>query len=183
MRSRKEWYLGPLEHYVHWSIEEARKRRGHVPRFVQFTLMYDVQGFFRMKKLPADILSPEELEKFLSELQNLLDELHPSVIIEQKNMSMEQKDNVLRMKKSSGKGSLIYDDEHEDAYIQYKTISSHPMSAYKASVTHIVPVQEGVLIEGTVKDLYPFSGSFPGSYKTYLQPHHPEYSLRLSQEP
>lgn len=149
--SRKEWYLDPLEHYVHWSIEEARKRRGHVPRFVQFTLMYDVQGFFRMKKLPADILSPEELEKFLSELQNLLDELHPSVIIEQKNMSMEQKDNVLRMKKSSGKGSLIYDDEHEDAYIQYKTISSHPMSAYKASVTHIVPVQKGVLIEGTVK--------------------------------
>ena len=95
---KKAWYLDHIKNYSFWAILEAQKRCGSIPAFVQFNLMYEMQGFFRMKKLPSDILAPEELNEFTDLLRKFLEYIDASIIMEQKNMSMEQKDNVISMK-------------------------------------------------------------------------------------
>ena len=56
-KQHKEWYLDCLKDYILWSAETALHKFGFVPKFVQFTIMYDLQGRFRMEELPDGVLT------------------------------------------------------------------------------------------------------------------------------
>ena len=146
---KKDWYLDHMKHYVFWTIQEAEKRCHKVPLFIQFALMYEMQGFFRMKELPTEVLSPEELNEFTDLLKKALDYIDASIIMEQRDMSMEQKDNAIHMKASSGNGTIIY--KEEDAYIQYNTIATRPMSVYTAKVTGLDVQNDQLIFCGSAK--------------------------------
>lgn len=161
----KAWYINHIRSYSFWSIHEAKKRCGIIPAFVQFNLMYEMQGFFRMKKLPTDILSHDELTEFTELLSKFLEYIDASIIMEQKNMSMEQKDNAISMKSACGTGILTYSDQDEDAYIQYNGIATRPMSVYTARLNSLTADKKELTISGSVK----INTHFPEPEKIFLR--------------
>lgn len=98
---RKSWYL-PCIYYFHqdtitYYLEQAQ----HLPRFTQYTLMYDLQWRFRQSKLPMAILSEDEKERYRKELWGILDYIEDDVILSQKELSPIYKAMLLMKKRTS----------------------------------------------------------------------------------
>lgn len=66
--------------------------------------MYDLQSRFGVPEIPASILSPDEHEEFRTLLREILRSIDDKIILQQRNLSREQKDYIISLK--HGKGSL-----------------------------------------------------------------------------
>lgn len=61
---KKGWYIQPLEQFSLWAIETSLKKRGYVPSFVQYTVLYDLQWKIKSKIDIHQVLSSEEIDEF-----------------------------------------------------------------------------------------------------------------------
>ena len=98
--SQKKWYLTYLEHFSQWAIETATEIFGFVPKFIQYTVMYDLQWKLRPAHIPSGVLSEEETEKYQSLLFQLASYMDDDVILSQKSLPDEVKLFLLRNKHS-----------------------------------------------------------------------------------
>lgn len=95
---KKEWYLDSIQYFSKELIQYSYDKRGFIPKFIQYVIMYDLQWRFRLKKLDDTILDYEEKEFYKQALSEVLRFIEPKVILEQKNLSLYHKLYVLRLK-------------------------------------------------------------------------------------
>lgn len=95
---KKEWYLPYIEHFTEYSINFCKNMFGYVPKFVQNTLMYDLQWRFKQQYIPKDILNENEITEYKSRLFSVLKELEDEVILIQRSLAIEQKNYLLQLK-------------------------------------------------------------------------------------
>lgn len=105
------WYFPYLEHFSYHSIAYARERFGYVPRFVQNTVMYDLQWRFNQEHLPEELFTREKVEAYRQKLFGLLQYIDDEVIIGQKSIAVERKIHLLQAKHPGLKPELIADSD------------------------------------------------------------------------
>lgn len=93
----KEYFNNRVEHYFNFLVYESLKIFGKVPKFIQYTLMYDLQWIFNIPKVD-NILSDGEIKSLHSNLYNLLQYIDDDVIYNQKDINNDLKANILYFK-------------------------------------------------------------------------------------
>ena len=159
----KEWYLDCLKNYLLWALETARQKYGRIPYFVQYNVMYDLQSRFGVPEIPASILSPDEHEEFRTLLREILRSIDDKIILQQKNLSREQKDYIISLK--HGKGSLKHCSN--DIFFQYDCLKLYPASSYLLKLFHAEISDNKLKLTGAVK----FNRRFPYPSALYVQLH------------
>lgn len=159
----REWYLDCLKDYILWSAETALDRLGHIPEFVQFTMMYDLQSRFRMEELPEGVLTDEEKQEFMDLLRKALSYIDDRIILEQKNLSKEQKDYIISMKERSCKP--VYEYSGEDGCLRYGKTVTHPLSSYMLKMKSLDADRKQISVSGSVK----LNCKFPYPSEIYLR--------------
>lgn len=95
---RRTWYLPPLINFHEKAIQNCESLCGYVPRFVQYTLAYDLQWRVKRAKVPQGILTSEEELAYKEKLFSLFEKIDDDIILQQKHMSMEHKLLILKKK-------------------------------------------------------------------------------------
>lgn len=147
----REWYIDCLKNYIFWALDEAKALFGSVPDFVQYNVMYDLQGRFKVDEIPETVLSPHEKEIFLKMLFDAVFQIDDHIIMEQKNLSKELKDYIMSIKKAPDSGTLQYDDQKEDAWFQYPDMNTAHASSYQLRLTSMEILEHNILLEGAAK--------------------------------
>lgn len=159
----KEWYLDCLKNYLLWALQAARQKYGSIPLFVQYNVMYDLQSRFGVPEIPASILSPDEHEEFRILLTELLRSIDDKIILQQRNLSREQKDYIISLK--HGKGSLKHCSN--DIFFQYDYLKLYPASSYLLKLFHAEISDNKLKLTGAVK----FNRRFPDPSALYVRLH------------
>ena len=94
----KRAYIVSLIHFSAWALDTAEKRYGFIPKFVQFTVMYDLQWKIRQESIPAGVLSPEEEEEYRRLLLSVSSRIDDDVILAQKHLGPTYKNYILAEK-------------------------------------------------------------------------------------
>lgn len=147
----REWYIDCLKNYIFWALNEAKSRFGTIPDYVQYNVMYDLQGRFKVDEIPETVLTPHEKTIFLKMLFDAVFQIDDHIILEQKNLSMELKDYIMSIKKAPDSGTLQYDDKSEDAWFQYPDLSTGHASSYQLRLTSMELLEHDILLEGAAK--------------------------------
>ncbi len=88
----KDWYIPYLQHFSWSTFRWAKKNLGRIPRFIQFTVMYDLQWRFRMSmKIVEHVLEPQEAEEFRKLFYGLIPQVEDCVLMEQRHLWPEHK--------------------------------------------------------------------------------------------
>lgn len=95
---KKESYIPYLNHFSLWALREAENKFGYVPKFVQNTVMYDLQWKWSISHIPHNTLNDSELDKFKTELTMITSKLDDDIILSQNNISAELKGYILNKK-------------------------------------------------------------------------------------
>ena len=159
----KEWYLDCLKGYLLWALQTARQKYGSIPLFVQYNVMYDLQSRFGVPEIPASILSPDEHEEFRTLLREILRSIDDKIILQQRNLSREQKDYIISLK--HGKGSLKHCSN--DIFFQYDCLKLYPASSYLLKLFHAEISDNNLKLTGAVK----FNRRFPNPSALYVRLH------------
>lgn len=159
----KEWYLDCLKDYLLWALQTARQKYGSIPLFVQYNVMYDLQSRFGVPEIPASILSPDEHEEFRTLLREILRSIDDKIILQQRNLSREQKDYIISLK--HGKGSLKHCSN--DIFFQYDCLKLYPASSYLLKLFHAEISDYNLKLTGAVK----FNRRFPNPSALYVRLH------------
>lgn len=88
---KKGWYTDYLVNYIEWVFEYCRSIVGFIPKFVQFTVMHDLQWKLRQSKVPENVLSTDEAAEYKKKLWELISQIDDDVIMAQKSIWTEQK--------------------------------------------------------------------------------------------
>ena len=150
-KSHREWYIDCLKNYIFWALDEAKSRFGAIPDYVQYNVMYDLQGRFKVDEIPETVLTPHEKTIFLKMLFDAVFQIDDHIILEQKNLSMELKDYIMSIKKAPDSGTLQFDDKSEDAWFQYPDLSTGHASSYQLRLTSMELMKHDILLEGAAK--------------------------------
>lgn len=159
----KEWYLDCLKDYLLWALQTARQKYGSIPLFVQYNVMYDLQSRFGVPEIPASILPPDEHEEFRTLLREILRSIDDKIILQQRNLSREQKDYIISLK--HGKGSLKHCSN--DIFFQYDCLKLYPASSYLLKLFHAEISDNKLKLTGAVK----FNRRFPDPSALYVRLH------------
>ena len=147
----REWYIDCLKNYIFWALDAARSRFGTVPDYVQYNVMYDLQGRFKVDEIPETVLTSHEKTIFLKMLFDAIFQIDDHIILEQKNLSMELKDYIMSIKKAPASGILQFDDKNNDAWFQYPDLSTGHASSYQLRLTSMELMEHDILLEGAAK--------------------------------
>ncbi len=98
---KPNWYLPVMENYHLDVINKAISALGMVPKFLQMTLMYDLQWRLKQASLANQTnLSVEDKATYMEYLKKALGYIDDDVIMAQRHIFGEQKILALRMKNS-----------------------------------------------------------------------------------
>lgn len=95
---RKLWYTNDLKLFSKWALDTAESRFEYIPRFVQYTVMYDLQWKFSQREIPAGVLSLDEEENYRRLLYSTASRIDDDVILAQKNLNPAYKSYILSHK-------------------------------------------------------------------------------------
>lgn len=97
--NNKKWYLDYMKYFSWWSAQNSRFKAGdHVPEFVQYTLMYDLQWRINSEQPPAQVMNEEECAEYYELLRKVLNCIDDSIILQQKQMTVPYKLYALQLK-------------------------------------------------------------------------------------
>lgn len=153
---RKEWYLDYLEYFSKELIKYSYNKKGFIPKFIQYVIMYDLQWRFKLKKLDDSILDDKEKELYKETLKKILKYIEAKIILEQKNISIYHKIYILKLKYSeefNGKINKIFYPHNIELLIEDQNICSIYSEKIKIDLFEII--DNKVLIEGCVGKLIP----------------------------
>ncbi len=110
--SRVHYYNTTVRRFILYVLENAAKRKGSIPIYVQYTCMYDLQ--WRLKKHPlvnTGVLTKAEEEEYRNLLLTALQYIDDQVIAAQRNIDKSYKMAILLLKeKNQSKKELTVDE-------------------------------------------------------------------------
>ena len=89
--SSPAWYLPYMKYFQHETIDYALEKCGKVPKFIQYTLMYDIQWRLKRQEIPEGVLTEQEKNEYFNELKNSISYFDDEIISAQKNVFKEHK--------------------------------------------------------------------------------------------
>lgn len=166
------WYHPYLEHFTEHVIAYYLENLGFLPRFVQNTLMYDLQWRFRQSHVPNDLLNEDEAEAYRQRLFALLKYIDDTVIVTQNSLSIEQKIALLRAKHSDLLPSFMYHSSDKKWLLQFNGTILYDLSKFQTRINFIQLFPDYVQIEGSY--LVPDLGLNPPAFCVVSNgtPHH-----------
>lgn len=93
----KHFYTTRLEYFHFKLIECSKNRYSKVLKFIQYTLMYDLQWLFKIKKVDF-VLSYDEIKELYINLIFILQNIGDDVIYNQKNIQNQLKTHIFFLK-------------------------------------------------------------------------------------
>lgn len=112
----KAWYLPCMTYFQHDLVNTILAKETHVPKFIQFTLLYDLQWRIKMTKIPVGVLSEQEEQEYKALVEEMFPYFDDDVILAQKNIGNAYKLYILREKYGSPAKRLIQKDNIALAY-------------------------------------------------------------------
>lgn len=88
---RHTWYVDTLAYAEEELLNSILKDRGHVPRYVQYAVMYDLQWRLSMEDIPPGVLTAEEIIDYRKGIARILLRIEDQVIDAQRNIYSEYK--------------------------------------------------------------------------------------------
>ena len=92
------WYLPYIYYFSKWALDVAEEKWGSVPKWIQNTVMYDLQWRLRQSHIPYGIISENEAAEYTSVLFEVASRIDDDIIKNQKNLQVEDKVLVLSKK-------------------------------------------------------------------------------------
>lgn len=149
--NRKEWYIDYLKYFVLRLLKYSIDTIGYVPKFIQYTIMYELQWKFNIEKINNDVLSEQEQIEFLQLIQEILQFIDYDIIIEQKNISFAHKIYILELKEKKvfdNELKLVYSPANIDILYKENLVGSIHDEKIKID---FIDIKDGVLnLEGLV---------------------------------
>lgn len=95
---RPDWYLPYMRYFCLDTLQFYKDKYGYVPRFIQYTLMYDLQWRIRQEKIPAGVIGEEEKAQYLALIHEALSQIDDGVIAVQRHLSIEYRLFAMKLK-------------------------------------------------------------------------------------
>lgn len=108
---RKNWYLPYMDYFQLLTIAFYLKYLSYVPKFVQYTLMYDLQWRIKLPNIPQGILTKEEEKSYFEKLAQVLSYIDDNIIMSQKNLWGEYKIFALQIKYANKINKKVLDND------------------------------------------------------------------------
>ncbi len=144
------WYLPYLRYFQQEVLDCYREKLGYVPRFVQNTLMYDLQWRLKLPQLPSDILNGEEQAEYMATLSGILGQIEEEVIMAQKQIFREQKLLALMLKYGCGPRRVTLG---RDIGFRFQEEVRFTVSQFPLKLEFIQIAPESCTVEGTISVL------------------------------
>ena len=93
-----KWYQPHLDYICLDLIRECLDTYGEIPRFVKYTLAYDLQAPIKLKHIPETVLDEDARDKFFRTLFEIYSYIDDDIILAQKNTFGEHKLFILSTK-------------------------------------------------------------------------------------
>lgn len=147
-----EWYFPYIEFFQEDAIKQSLNKYGYVPKFVQYTLAYDLQWRIRQQHIPEEILSPKEGIEYKTRLSNIIKYIDDDVILAQKSIWNEHKFHMLKIKYND---DLHMVKRSNDIYFRHENNNFYYLSNCQFTIEFIKLGLTECIIEGYTV-LYPF---------------------------
>lgn len=148
------WYLGKLKYFARETLDTCASALGSVPKFIQFTVMYDLQWYLRKPALPSDLLTADEQAAFRSDLRASLRRIDDDVIMAARSLKPEQKLYALSLKHGKALSLAFHGDD--PFFVCGEPTALSPVDA-APEIQRLSFDREGCTIEG-VYPVFPISG-------------------------
>lgn len=147
-RSKSCYYVPYIERFTLYSMENALKRKGYIPQFVQYTCMYDLQWRFNQHPLvkPGVLKADEELE-YKELIHKAIQYVDDKIILEQRNIGNNYKMAILSMKEENKDRKEVVLLPN-DAKVYIKEIPSALASSYSMILEFADIFSDEIIIEG-----------------------------------
>lgn len=109
-QAKPAWYTPYLHSFSEWALDYSEKELGYVPKFVQYTVMYDLQWKILQTQVPEPLQAPDALQQYKHAIDALLARIDPEIVLQMESLSDAQKYMVLRR---TGKSSSLESGDHE----------------------------------------------------------------------
>ena len=147
-QSRKGWYNTYLTHFSEWACNYCKKTKGYVPKFVQYTVLYDLQWKYSSVGIPAGILTKEEEKQYRNHLFSLARYFDDDVILSQKSINGEHK--LYLLKEKYGKDPvLVRNSETKETELCYNGATVYKLSDLLVTVRRIDILRDKIFVEYT----------------------------------
>lgn len=159
-KANKENYIPPLK-YLHLElIEFAKEKYGQVPEYLQWMLIYDLGWKIRVPFVEESVLSPEEIEEFLSLASKILSHISDDIILGNSYLRRCFYFYMLQLKYGSlDKQQLKLLANKEEAVLCKENSVIDILSLQAISIERIEKKEEGILLIGSFQmpfDMYDF---------------------------
>lgn len=94
----KRAYATSVKNFSIWALDVALDHFGFIPKFVQYTVMYDLQWKIKQAHIPIGVLPLEEKENYRRLLYSTTSRIDDDVILAQKNLDGSYKSYILSHK-------------------------------------------------------------------------------------
>ncbi len=142
-----EWFLPCVKYFHMETINYYLNKLGYVPKYIQATLMYDMQ--WRLKRnVPDGLLTEEEKEEYFSIIKKIMSYIDNDVIMIQKQANSEIKvfANMLKHDKQPD----IFPDGENDLALAYDDEIFYHLSNCSASLQILEMENDRIYIDGFV---------------------------------
>lgn len=95
---QKEFYINSLEFFTLEILEIAIQQEEKIPKFLQFTLMYELVAKFKLREIPEGVLTEEDKKLFFQLIKQILRVIDDEIIMQQKQIFIEHKLAILNLK-------------------------------------------------------------------------------------
>lgn len=146
----KDWYLVTPTRVYEYLFTLAKKRHGRLYPYFQHLIMYDLQ--WRFKQEYQGVLDNDELLAYKYKLKSLLNEIKDEIIMNQRNINIEQKMFILGLK--NGK-NLFRDSEliQKRVYFRDNLIYDYATAKPKAMISILELNKDKLRVEFNVRGL------------------------------
>lgn len=140
-----QWYMPYLKKYTSEVISYCLQRKGYVPKYVQYSLLYDLQWRIKQEHIPAGVMTEEEERSYKEYLFSLIEHFDDEVIMVQKDIQIEHKAFLLK-KKYKRDADITW--MHNDALLHYQNTCICHLYKNKTHLNFITITSNLVCLEG-----------------------------------
>lgn len=116
------WYLTYLQHFSKCVLDAAEQRFGFIPKFIQYTVMYDLQPKLQQPHIPVGVLSDEEVSEYRKLLFYLAARIDNDVIMQQEYLSLERKIYLISRKQKADTVQALCRADIRNVLGEFKTV-------------------------------------------------------------
>jgi len=150
---KKEWYTTSLEGFSINLIHYCINNMGEVPKFIQYTIMYDLQWKINIPQIDSNVLNQTEQKKFISVLSNVLTYIDDEIIWSQRHMNVHRKKYALDLKNpNDSKYRLVH--FHNDVLLYCNSILMSSLKEQTITINFLEITDNSLHIEGVFSSLF-----------------------------